>query len=470
MAISLRLGFPKLTLTTQIFLALGLGIAVGVLAPDIAVQLAPLSKLFLNMIKMLIAPLLLATLTVGIAGSGDHAKVGRMGMKTILYFEVATTLALAIGLITANWLQPGAGVEVTTAATQKLAELGPTITTGVKAPGLMDTIIHMVPTSVIDAMAKGEILQLVVFCIFFALALMAAGEKGKPVLQGLESLAEVMFKFVGYVMVFAPMGVFGAIASTVGENGLGILVTFAKLAGSLYLALAVFVLIVLVSVCSIVKVPFLKLLTAIREPFLLAFTTASSESALPKAMAVMERFGVPKYVVSFVMPTGYTFNLDGSTLYLALATLFVAQVSHVDLGWQQQIMILLTLMLTSKGVAAVPRASLLILAATLGSFNIPMAGVAMILGIDHFLDMGRTAVNLVGNCVATVVVARWEGVLDDQKMHAFSSCEDGDDTLECVSAINSVGPHGLVSKEAQGGGHGHEGAELPASASVSYAL
>lgn len=428
MTFPLKLAFPKVSLTTQIFLALGIGIAIGVGAPEFAVQLEPLSRLFLHMIKMLIAPLLLATLTVGIAGSGDHAKVGRMGLKTIIYFEIATTIALAIGLGVANWLQPGAGVEITADAANKAAQLSTAAATTIQPPGFLETIVHMVPESVIQSMAQGEILQLVVFCIFFALAIMAAGEKGRPVLAGLESLAEVMFKFVGYVMAFAPLGVLGAIASTVGTNGLGILATYAKLAGSLYLALGIFVLIVLVSVCSIVKVPFLKLLKAIREPFLLAFSTASSESALPKAMAVMERFGVPKSVVAFVMPTGYTFNLDGSTLYLALATLFVAQVSHINLGWQEQLMILFTLMLTSKGVAAVPRASLLILAATLGAFKIPTVGVAMILGIDHFLDMGRTAVNLIGNCVATVVVARWEGVLDDSKMNAFCDA----DVDECM--------------------------------------
>jgi proton glutamate symport protein len=283
----------------------------------------------------------------------------------------------------------------------------------------------MFPTSVVKAMADGEILQLVVFAVFFALALSAAGERGKPIMHVLESLSEIMFKFVGYVMVFAPMGVFAAIAFTISKNGIDVLFTFAKLAGALYLALALFVLIVLFTVCQICRIPVFQLVKAIKDPFFLAFSTASSEAAMPKAMEAMTRFGVPKGIVSFVMPTGYSFNLDGSTLYLALATLFVAQMAHIDIPLGQQILIVLTLMLTSKGVAAVPRASLVILAGTLTAFGLPIEGIAVILGIDHVLDMGRTSVNLLGNCVATAVVARWEGVLDDDKMRAFDANDQG---------------------------------------------
>ncbi|MDX2084232.1 MAG: cation:dicarboxylase symporter family transporter [Candidatus Melainabacteria bacterium] len=416
------------SLTAQIFIGLLLGGLIGVFLPEIGAQLQPLAGLFLRMIKMLIAPLLFATLVVGIAGSGDHKQLGRLGLKTILYFEIATTVALAIGLLVANTLKPGEGMNLELGR-QAASELSQ-ITANAAHVGehtFVDTLLHMVPESVVAAMAQGEILQLVVFAVFFALAMIAAGDKAKPIMNVLESLSEVMFKFVGYVMAFAPLGVMGALAATIGKNGLGVLWIYAKLLGSLYFALGLFVLLVLVVVCQIIRVPFLKMLSAIKEPFLLAFSTASSESALPKAMTIMERFGVPKHVVAFVMPTGYSFNLDGSTLYLSLATLFVAQMAGISLSLEQQILILLTLMLTSKGVAAVPRASLVILAGTLTAFNLPVEGIAVILGIDHLLDMGRTSVNLIGNCVATAVVARWEGVLDDRKMLAFDQT-DGDQT------------------------------------------
>ncbi|MEB3286519.1 MAG: dicarboxylate/amino acid:cation symporter [Vampirovibrionales bacterium] len=423
------------SLVAQVILAMVLGVLFGwwsphwinfgVTAPEwntlpIPQQIQPLSTAFLNMIKMLIAPLLFSTLVVGIAGGGGHKTVGRIGVKTIFYFEAATTIALVIGLFIANWLQPGVGIDISLGADN--ADAAAKIAHDAQAlasTSFLDTIAHMFPTSIVKAMAEGEILQLVVFAVFFALALSAAGEKGKPVLHILESLSEVMFKFVAYVMAFAPMGVFAAISFTVSKNGLEVLAIFAKLAGALYLALALFVMLVLFTVCQICRIPILQLMKAIRDPFFLAFSTASSEAAMPKAMEVMNRFGVPKGIVSFVMPTGYSFNLDGSTLYLSLATLFVAQMAGIDLPIGKQIMIVLTLMLTSKGVAAVPRASLVILAGTLTAFGLPIEGIGLILGIDHILDMGRTSVNLLGNCVATAVVARWEGVLDDEKMRTF---------------------------------------------------
>lgn len=410
------------SLVVQVAIGMLLGVAIGYQWPDLGVAIQPLATLFLRMIKMLIAPLLFATLVVGIAGAGSHKSLGRMGLKTIFYFEVATTLALVIGLSVANLLRPGAGMSLDLGASNldQLAQIQSNAGV-VHAHTFWDTLVHMVPTSIIQAMAEGDILQLVVFAVFFALALSAAGDKGKPILHLLESLSEIMFKFVGYVMAFAPMGVMAAIAATIGKNGLKVLLIYAKLVGSLYLALGLFVAIVLVTVCFVCKIPFFKLLKAIREPFVLAFSTASSESALPKAMEVMERFGVPKGLVSFVLPTGYTFNLDGSTLYLSLATMFIAQMAGVEMSLQQQVIMLGTLMLTSKGVAAVPRASLVILAGTLTAFHLPMEGVAVILGIDHVLDMGRTSVNLLGNCVASAVVARWEGVLDDQKMAVFGT-------------------------------------------------
>ncbi|MBK8189738.1 MAG: cation:dicarboxylase symporter family transporter [Vampirovibrionales bacterium] len=408
------------SLSAQVLIAAIAGVALGALAPGVASQLQPLSTLFLHLIKMLIAPLLFATLTVGIAGMGDHKRLGRVGVKTLLYFEIATTLALVIGLGVANLFQPGSGMHLTpsAAATAQLAAIGANAATQ-HSHGLMETLVSLAPTSVVQAMAEGNVLQIVVFSVFFGLALAAAGEKGRPVMRVLESLNDVMFKFVGYVMVFAPLGVFGALAATIGSHGLGILAVYAKLVGSLYFALIVFVVLVLGSACAAARVPLMKMAQAVREPFFIAFTTASSEAALPKAMETMERFGAPKGIVSFVMPTGYSFNLDGSTLYLSLAALFVAQMAGIELSIQQQVMMMLMLMLTSKGVAAVPRASLVVLAGALVSFGLPVEGIAVILGVDHLMDMARTSVNLLGNCVATTVIARWEGVLDDVKMHAF---------------------------------------------------
>lgn len=407
----------KSKLTLYIFSALILGVVSGWLFPDFSVGLKPLADLFLRMIKMIIAPLLFATLVVGIAGHGNVKQLGKIGFKTILYFEIVTTIALALGLWAGNFFQPGVGFNINVSE-QSLATINEMSHMHV-SHSLTDTFLHMVPTSIVDSMARGDILQIVIFAVFFALALCSIGDKGKPVLKILNSLAEVMFKFTEYVMFFAPMGVFAAIACTVGENGLGILGVYAKLIGVLYLSLAAFVLFVLVLSCKVCKIPFRGLIKAIQEPALLAFSTASSEAALPKAMEIMERFGVPRNIVGFVMPTGYTFNLDGSTLYLSLAVLFVAQSSGINLDLQQQIMLMLALMLTSKGIAAVPRVSLVVLTATLSSFNLPIAGVAILLGIDQILDMGRTTVNLIGNCVATTIISRWENVFDYEKMNQY---------------------------------------------------
>lgn len=427
----------KPSLVVQVVVGMVLGIALGHFWPEMGVQIKPLSDIFLRMIKMLIAPLIFATLVIGIAGTGSHKNLGRLGAKTLIYFELATIPALIIGMVVANLLRPGDGIDMSALSAKGVAQLG-AITGNIETVQhhtLWDTLVNMVPTSVVDAMAKGDILQLVVFSVFFALAILSAGEKARPILGVLQSLSEIMFEFVNKVMAFAPMGVMAAIAATVGANGLKILLVYAKLVGALYFALGIFVLLVLCSACAIARIPFLRLMKAIKEPFLLAFSTASSESALPKAMEVMERFGVPKNVVSFVMPTGYSFNLDGSTLYVALAALFVAQMAHVEMSLQSQLIMLLTLILTTKGVAAVPKASLVVLAATLSAFNLPMEGVAVILGIDHFLDMGRTSINLVGNCVASAVVARWEGVFDDEKMNVFGT---ENEVLEAEPVTESI--------------------------------
>jgi proton glutamate symport protein len=402
--------------TTQIFIGLFIGIAVGYFWPGFGVSVKPLADAFLRMIKMIIAPLLFSTLVVGIAGTGDLKAMGRIGLKAIIYFEIATTIALFWGLALVNWFQPGAGLAVPIGAdTGELAALAK------NQQHAWDIFLHLFPTSVVDAAAKGDILQLVVFSTFFGIALAAVGERGKPVVDVLESTAQVMFKFTGYVMRFAPIGVFAAIAATVGGKGLGILYTLGKLVLLMYGGLFVFAIVVIGGVAWLIRVPFFKFANAIREPFLIAFTTASSEAALPKALEVMERFGVPKNIVGFVLPTGYSFNLDGTTLYLSLASVFVAQLAGVEMSFGQQLVMMLTLMLTSKGVAGVPRAALVVLTATLGQFNLPIEGAAILLGIDQVMDMGRTAVNVMGNCISTAVVARWEGVFDDEKMRAFTS-------------------------------------------------
>ena len=401
-------------LTTQIFIGLVLGIAVGELLPAFAVGVKPLADIFLRMIKMIIAPLLFSTLVVGIAGTGDIKAMGRIGLKAIVYFEAATTIALFLGLVLVNVFQPGAGLALPIGADTTTASA-----LAQNQQHAWDIVLHLFPTSVVDSMARGDILQVVVFSMFFGIALAAIGEKGRPVLDVLDSTAHAMFKFTGYVMVFAPIGVFAAIAATVGDKGLGILFTLGKLVGLMYVGLAIFVLIVLGGVSYLIRVPFLTFVKAVREPFLIAFTTASSEAALPKALEVMERFGVPKNIVGFVLPTGYSFNLDGSTLYLSLASVFVAQLAGIHMTIGQQLVMMLTLMLTSKGVAGVPRAGLVVLTATLTQFGLPLEGAAILLGIDQILDMGRTAVNVMGNCIATVVVARWEGVFDDAQMQRF---------------------------------------------------
>lgn len=404
-------------LTLAIFLSLVFGIIFGWCAPETAQKFHPLGTMFLNMVKMIIAPLLFATLVVGIAGHGDAKSIGKIGIKTLIYFEIVTTLALIIGLFVGNVFQPGTGfgLNVSQSALQTAAQMADVKTHASAA----DLLIGIFPTSVVQAMAEGNLLQIVVFAIFFALAICAVGQKAKNVLDVLSSLSEIMFKFTEYVMYFAPIGIFGAIASTVGENGLGVLKSYAKVVFSLYFALAVFIIIALYVSCKIVRVSFRNFMRTIKEPALLAFSTSSSEAALPKAMDLMEQFGVPKNIVGFVMPTGYTFNLAGSTLYLALGVLFSTQIVGMHLSLGHQLMIMLALMLTSKGIAAVPRVSLIVLAGTLASFNIPLIGVAILLGIDQILDMGRTAVNLMGNCVATVFIACWEREFDYAKMHKF---------------------------------------------------
>jgi proton glutamate symport protein len=393
---------PVLSLTAWIFIGMAVGLLLGIFAPSFAVQLAPISNIFLRLIKSIIAPLIFGALVYGIAGAGDIKQMGRIGLKAIIYFEVMTTLALFIGLGAVNLVRPGAGLTIAK-DTSKVA-LPQTKLTGA------EILEHTFPTSVIDSMARGDVLQIVVFAIIFGISCAAIGVKAKPVAVFCESLAEIMFKYTGYVMYAAPFGVGAAMAVTIGKNGVGVLLSLSKLVLTLYGALIFFVIFAMGAVVIVARIPLKRFIIAVRQPWVLAFSTASSEAALPLALENMERFGVPKHIVAFVLPTGYSFNLDGSTLYLSLAALFVAQAANVQMPFSQQLLMMLTLMLSSKGVAAVPRASLVILAGTLAGFNLPVEGIAVILGVDALMDMARTSVNVLGNCLASAVVARWEGV------------------------------------------------------------
>jgi Na+/H+-dicarboxylate symporter len=398
----------RISLTQWIIISMIVGVLLGWLAPGFAISLKPLSTIFLSMIKSLIAPLLFATLVVGIAGHGDDMKrVGKLAFRSILYFEIVTTLALAVGLIAVNLVRPGEGVGLPT------EQVSATITEASQRTVTFSGVLeHIVPSSFVDAAAKNEVLQVVFWSIIFAVALARTPIGPKKIMLGFaESLSEVMFKFVGIVMAFAPFGIGAAIAVTIGQSGIGVLKNLGILVLTLYGALVVFVLFVLVPVALIFRIPLSAFWKTVREPWLIAFSTASSEAALPRAMQKMEAFGVPRRIVAFVMPTGYSFNLDGSTLYLALASVFVAQAANIDMPISQQILMMLTLMVTSKGVAAVPRASLVILSGALTQFGLPLSGVALILGVDAIMDMARTSINLVGNCLATAVMARWEGEL-----------------------------------------------------------
>jgi proton glutamate symport protein len=416
------------SLTAQIMIGLVVGAVIGWLRPDWGNAVYFLRDIFINLIKSIIAPLVFSTIVVGIAGAGALTKVGRMGVKALVYFEIVTTAALFIGLAVVNFTKPGAGVTLAVANTDVIKTIGES-----HPKTLVETLVHAFPSSVIESMVHGDVLQIVAFSVLFALAVSAVGERGKPIVRAMDSLSQIMFKFTNYVMMFAPIGVGAAMAHTIGTQGLGVLVNLGKLIGSLYLALIIFIALVFGLVMLITRIPVRQFIRAVREPAALAFATTSSESALPKAMQAMERFGVPRHIVGFVMPTGYSFNLDGSTLYLAMASVFVAQAAETTMGWHmglgQQITMMLTLMLTSKGVAAVPRASLVILLATLNTFvpaGLGPIGVAIIFGVDELMDMGRTCVNVIGNCLATIVVARWEKEFDENRARVFGTPEEAE--------------------------------------------
>jgi proton glutamate symport protein len=400
-AVLFAYGLARRSLTAWIVVAMFVGGEIGHDFPAQAESLQVLSKIFLNLIKCIIAPLILSTLVVGIAGHSDMKQIGRMGIKALIYFEVVTTLALLIGLAAINLTQAGAGVQQLQTATQ-----------AAPAPvkqSWQDIVLHVFPENLAKSWAEGQVLQIVVFSVIFGIALALLNERKRaPMLAFMESLSEMMFKFTNIVMLFAPFGVAGAMAYTVGKMGLGVLVPLFKLLATLYLALIAFLLLVLLPVALIARVPIKQFLKAAAEPISIAFATASSEAALPRAMESMTALGVSRHVVAFVMPTGYSFNLDGSTLYLALASMFVAQAAGIHMTFGHQMLVVFTLMLTSKGVAGVPRATLVILLGTAASFDLPTWPIFLVLGIDQLMDMARTAVNVTGNCLATVVIAKWE--------------------------------------------------------------
>jgi len=367
-----------------------------------ASRISILSDIFLRLIKMIIAPLVFATLVVGVAKVGDFKSVGRIGLKTILYFQFATILALLLGLLLVNFFEPGKIMNLQIPAQSA--------SSGVSAKGLnaKDFITHVIPKSIVEAMANNDILPIVVFALFFGLAAASVGEKAKMVVNAMDAVSHIMFKVTNFVMKFAPYGVFGAVAAVVAKQGLSVISGYLYLIATFYGGLLFFGLVILGLICYFLKIPFIKLLQHIREPILLAFSTASSESAFPKTIEALEKYGCSNRIISFVLPLGYSFNLDGSIMYMAFATQFIAQAYGMDLNIQQQIMMLLMLLVTSKGMAGVPRASMVVIAGMLESFNIPEAGLLLILGVDQILDMGRSATNVVGNAVATAVVSKWE--------------------------------------------------------------
>ena len=392
------------SLMTWIFALMVIGAILGHDFPKQASALQIFTQIFLRLIKAIIAPLIFSTLVVGIAGHSDLRQVGRMGLKALIYFEVITTLALVIGLAAINISKAGVGVRVPADQVAANTSAVP------QRPSPSDLIVHIVPENLAKSVAEGQVLQVVVFALIFALALgMLPDTKRRPLLTFFESLSETMFKFTNIVMYLAPLAVAGAIAYTIAQLGVEVLSNLLQLLATLYAALIAFLLLVLLPVALIARVPIRRFVRAVAEPASIAFATSTSEAALPRAMEAMEALGVPRQIVAFVIPTGYSFNLDGSTLYLSLAAIFVAQAANKPLGLGEQILLVLTLMLTSKGVAGVPRASLVILMATLGSFNLPVWPVFIILGIDALMDMARTSVNVIGNCLASVVIARWEG-------------------------------------------------------------
>ncbi|GEK31819.1 proton glutamate symport protein [Kurthia zopfii] len=416
----------KLGLAWQILIGLVLGVIVGAIFygnDNVTTYLQPVGTIFMNMIKMIVVPIIISTLILGVAGTGDMKKLGKLGLKTIIYFEVVTTLAIIIGICAANIFQPGVGVDMSHLSKGDISQYQ-TTTEEVQHGGFADTIISVVPTNIIAAMASGNMLAIIFFSVLFGLGVAAIGEKGRPVLSFFSGVADAMFWVTNTIMKFAPIGVFALIAVTVSTFGIQSLIPLSKLAILVYAAMAFFVIVVLGIVARIAKINIFKLIKVLKEELILAYSTSSSETVLPRVMKKMENLGAPKDVVSFVIPTGYSFNLDGSTLYQSIAAIFIAQMYGIDLSLMQEITLVLTLMVTSKGIAGVPGVSFVVLLSTLGTVGIPLEGLAFILGIDRILDMARTAVNVVGNSLASLVMARWEGRFDQEKYDNYFENEE----------------------------------------------
>jgi len=415
----------KIGLSSQILIGLALGALVGYLFPDFGDKLKPFGDAFLRMIKMIVVPLIFSTLVMGIAGTGDFKKIGRLGGKAIIWFEFATTIALAIGLLFMNIAEPGVGVTLSASA----ANASNAAAASQHSVDLVDYAVHIIPTNIVDAMARQDMLQIIFFACFFGVAVAHIGGKGETIVDICQSVAEAMFKVTGYVMHFAPIGVFAMIAYTVGSYGIAMLIPLGKLILSVAGATALFICVVALIASLFTGINFFHVIRALKDILFLAFSTASSEAALPGAMKRLEELGVPKTIVTFVMPTGYSFNLDGSTLYSSAGILFIAQLYGIQMPIEQQLLVMVTLMLSTKGIAGVPGAGIIVVAATAAAFNLPTEGVAILLGIDRLLDMIRTICNVCGNCMATVVVACWEKELNkatfNEKYRAFLGGKNG---------------------------------------------
>ena len=405
-------GFRMPHLAVQILIGLALGILAGVIFygnPAITSVLKPIADIFIRLIKMIVVPIVFSTLVVGIASVGDMKRVGRLGIKTLLYFEVVTTIAILFGLLIANVMQPGSGVNLGSLAKTDISKYVATqqTTTG---HSFVDLLVNVVPANALDALAKGDMLAIIFFAVFFGLGVAALGERGEPVTRFFRVVADTMFWVTNRIMQLAPLGVFALIGLTVSKFGIASLVPLGKLVLVIYLAMALFVGIVFFGIAAIARVNLWHILRTVKEELLLAYSTASSETVLARIMEKMEAIGCPRWVTSIVIPTGYSFNLDGSTLYQSIAVLFIAQLYGIHLGFWQQLVMVITLALTSKGIAGVPGASFVVLLATLGTLGLPLEGLAFIAGVDRILDMARTAVNVCGNSLAAVVMSRWEGV------------------------------------------------------------
>jgi len=416
----------KFSLAYQILVGLVLGVVVGAIFfgnPAVETYLQPIGTIFINMIKMIVVPIIVSTLILGVAGTGDIKQLGKLGGKTLLYFEVVTTIAILVGLLAANIFQPGVGVDMSTLSKTDIHQYVET-SEEVQNHGFADVIVNAVPSNVVQAMAEGNMLAIIFFSVLFGLGIAAIGEKGKPVLAFFQGTADAMFWVTNLIMKFAPFGVFALIGVTVSKFGLESLVPLGKLMALVYLAMIFFIIVVLGGIAKLVGINIFHLIKVLKDELLLAYSTSSSETVLPKVMEKMEKFGSPKDIVSFVIPTGYSFNLDGSTLYQAIAAIFIAQMYGIDLSIMEQVTLVVVLMVTSKGIAGVPGVSFVVLLATLGTVGIPVEGLAFIAGIDRLLDMARTVVNVVGNALATVVMAKWEGRFDKEKQEAYYASLD----------------------------------------------